>query len=235
MLPRLFVLTLALLGRNAAQSQTLHYTGEWRLIDAGRVQLHIGADSGRIALETAGLAERLYPVRNTYTVRYDKQLCAASSVEDYRQGRKHREIRVTYGKDKAQRVELDQANAGAQVGSSEVPVPACVHDVLGALEQLRRQPRTEPGVVWRVPISDGKRSANVEVRTLNREKVRTPAGEYQTTRYEAMLFNGVIFRRSARLFIWLTDDARRLPVQIRVQMPFYLGTVTLQLEKEEPG
>ena len=50
-----------------------------------------------------------------------------------------------------------------------------------------------------------------------------------------MLFNGVIFRRKARLFIWLTDDARRLPVQIQVRMPFYLGTVTLQLEKETPG
>ncbi len=231
----LVFLTLTLVGSVAAQSQTLHYTGEWRLIEAGRVRVHIGVDSGQLALETAGLAERLYPVRNTYTVNYDRQLCAAASVEDYRQGRKHREIRVTYSKEKALRVERDLARAGAQVGSGEVAVPACVHDVLGALEQLRRQPRSEAGAVWRVPISNGKRAANVEVRTLNREKVRTPAGEYHTTRYEAMLFNGVIFRRSARLFVWLTDDARRLPVQIRVQMPFYLGTVTLQLEKEEPG
>ncbi|MBM3796628.1 MAG: DUF3108 domain-containing protein [Acidobacteria bacterium] len=235
MLSRLSVLTLTSLGCHAAQGQTLHYTGEWRLIYAGRVHLHIGADSGRLALETAGLAERLYPVRSTYTVNYHQQLCAASSVEDYRQGRKYREIRVTYGKEKATRVELDQAKSGTQVGSNEVPVPACVHDVLGALEQLRRQPRAEPGTLWRVPVSDGKRTANVEVRALDREKIRTAAGEYQTTRYEAMLFNGVIFRRSARLFIWLTDDARRLPVQIRVQMPFYLGTVTLQLGKEEQG
>ena len=235
MLAPLIVLTVVLLSRGAAQSQTLHYRGEWRLIDAGRVKVHIGIDNGRLELETAGLAERLYPVRNVYTVNYDRQLCASASVEDYRQGRKHREIRVTYGKEKATRVELDKAKAGEQVGTNEVPVPACVHDVLGALEQLRRQPRAEPGVVWRVPISDGRRSANVEIRALNREKVRTPAGEYQATRYEAMLFNGVIFRRNARLFVWLTDDSRRLPVQIRVQMPFYLGTVTLQLEKEEPG
>jgi hypothetical protein len=31
----------------------------------------------------------------------------------------------------------------------------------------------------------------------------------------------------------VTDDARRLPVQIQVQMSFPIGTVTLQLEKEE--
>jgi hypothetical protein len=27
----------------------------------------------------------------------------------------------------------------------------------------------------------------------------------------------------------MTDDERRLPVQIRIHMPFYIGTVTLQL------
>jgi hypothetical protein len=31
----------------------------------------------------------------------------------------------------------------------------------------------------------------------------------------------------------MSDDARRLPVRIRVQMPFYAGTVDLNLEKEE--
>ena len=73
------------------------------------------------------------------------------------------------------------------------------------------------------------------IEAQERETIRTPAGVFTTIRHEAMLFNGVIFRRKARLFVWLTDDTRRLPVQIRVQMPFYIGTVTLQLEKEEPG
>jgi len=35
------------------------------------------------------------------------------------------------------------------------------------------------------------------------------------------------------VFIWLTDDSRRLPVQIRLRMVFPIGTVTLQLQKEE--
>jgi hypothetical protein len=32
--------------------------------------------------------------------------------------------------------------------------------------------------------------------------------------------------------VWLTDDARHLPVQMRIRMPFVIGTITLQLEKE---
>jgi hypothetical protein len=65
--------------------------------------------------------------------------------------------------------------------------------------------------------------------------VKTPAGTFQTTRYEAFLFNGVLFGRKGRLFIWISDDEARLPVQIRVQLPFYIGTVTIQLEKVERG
>ena len=31
----------------------------------------------------------------------------------------------------------------------------------------------------------------------------------------------------------MTDDERHLPIQLRIQLPFYVGTITLQLEKVE--
>ena len=65
-----------------------------------------------------------------------------------------------------------------------------------------------------------------------RETVKIEGKKYNTIRYEAHLFNGVLYRRSGRLFVWLTDDDRRLPVQIKVRLPFYIGTVTLQLKEE---
>jgi len=64
-----------------------------------------------------------------------------------------------------------------------------------------------------------------------REKVATPAGEFPCMKYEAYLFNGVVYSRKGRIFFWLSDDNRRLPVQIKVQLPFYVGTITMQLEK----
>jgi hypothetical protein len=66
-----------------------------------------------------------------------------------------------------------------------------------------------------------------------REDVRTPAGSFKTIRYEVFLFNNVLYRRPAHLYVWLTDDRRRLPVQIRVRMQFTIGTITLMLEKVE--
>jgi hypothetical protein len=35
------------------------------------------------------------------------------------------------------------------------------------------------------------------------------------------------------MFLWLTDDARMMPVQIQIRLQFLIGTITLQLEKEE--
>ena len=69
------------------------------------------------------------------------------------------------------------------------------------------------------------------VEAQQREDVRTPAGTFKTVRYEVFLFNNVLYRRAAHVYVWLTDDARRLPVQVRVRMQFTIGTITMQLEK----
>jgi hypothetical protein len=42
-----------------------------------------------------------------------------------------------------------------------------------------------------------------------------------------------VYRRKGRLFMWITDDADRIPVQFRLQMGFPVGSITLELEKHE--
>jgi hypothetical protein len=84
-----------------------------------------------------------------------------------------------------------------------------------------------------LPVSDGRKSAAVKVEAQEREQIKTPAGTFKAVRYEINLLNGVVYSRKGRAFVWLTDDERRLPVQIRLRMSFPLGTVTLDLEKEE--
>jgi hypothetical protein len=118
------------------------------------------------------------------------------------------------------------------VASSQADIPPCVHDVFGALYSLRNL-HLDPGQTTQIPVSDGKKSVSAKVEAQARESVKTPSGTYKTIRYEAYLFNNVLYRRPAHLFIWLSDDARKLPVQIRVKMQFTIGTITLQLEKEE--
>jgi hypothetical protein len=72
-----------------------------------------------------------------------------------------------------------------------------------------------------------------KVEALAREKVVTPAGQFQCVKYEAYLFNGTVYARKGRIFLWVSEDERRLPVQIKLQFPFYVGTITMQLEKSQ--
>ena len=83
-------------------------------------------------------------------------------------------------------------------------------------------------------MSDGRRAAQVKVDVQEREEVTTPTGTFKTIRYEANLLNGVVYPRKGRVFVWVSDDTKRIPVQIRLRMAFPIGTVTLQLEKAEP-
>jgi CRISPR/Cas system-associated protein Csx1 len=113
-----------------------------------------------------------------------------------------------------------------------VQIPNCAHEVITALKQLRRT-KVDVGQSVQLPVSDGRKSAAVKIEAQERERVITPAGAFNAVRYEINILNGVVYSRAGRVFIWLTDDERRLPVQIRLRMNFPLGTVTLELEKEE--
>jgi hypothetical protein len=116
--------------------------------------------------------------------------------------------------------------------SQEIDIPNCTHDVVGGLYYLRTL-TMEPGQSVQVPVSDGKKSVMARVEAQQREDVKTPEGTFKTIRYELFLFNNVLYRRSAHLYVWLTDDRRKLPVQIRVRMTVTIGTITLTLEKHE--
>lgn len=221
-------------------SEVLSYTIEWRLIHAGNARLawspkqSNGAPGwqANLSLESVGLVSRLYKVNNEYSSVLDERLCAASSLLTAREGSRHKETSVIYdaGRKKAVYREHDLKNNVEK--SQEIDIPACVHDVIGALYQLRTM-RLQPGQTANLPISDGKKSVSARVEVQERETIKISGKTYKTVRYEAHLFNNVLYRRSGRLFLWLTDDERGLPVQIRIRLPFYIGTVTLQLEKEQ--
>ena len=212
----------------------LNYDIEWRLIRAGTVTIEAGESSGRVKIESAGLVSTLFKVDDTYTASYTQGFCAAGTLLDAREGKRHRQTTVTYDRDQGMAMlterDLIKNEAGA---SAQTEIPRCVHEVLGAILTLRGTP-LEPGQSKQVPMSNGRHSAQVRVEAQQREEVSTPAGVFKTVRYEAGLMNGVVYQRKGRAFVWLTDDEKRIPVQIRVRLSFPVGTVTLQLQKEEP-
>jgi hypothetical protein len=228
-------LLIPALGLHAADSITerLSYTIEWRLIHAGNMVVESGPTSDVLKLESAGMVSTLYRIEDTYRVQFEAPFCATSSLMDAREGSRHRETTVNFDRirNRASLVEKDMVK-NTIVSKTDVQIPNCAHEVITALKQLRRT-KVEVGQSVQLPVSDGRKSAAVKVEAQERERVITPAGSFNTVRYEINLLNGVVYSRTGRVFIWLTDDERRLPVQFRLRMSFPLGTITLELEKEE--
>jgi len=221
--------------------EVLSYNIEWRLITAGKATLDLRAASleaqpgwrANVHIESVGLVSKLYKVDINSVSNFSQGFCAGASLATGHEGNRWRETAVTFDSEsrKATYQERDLAR-NALIASQEVAIPPCARDVLGGLYYLRTLD-LEPGQSLEVPVSDGKKSVMAKVEAQQREEVRVPDGVYKTIRCELYVFNNVLYRRPARLYVWLSDDRRKLPVQIRIRMPITIGTVTLQLARHE--
>lgn len=218
-------------------SETLDFTVEWRLVTAGKAYLKFANNGAKgfntsLRLESTGLVSKFFKVEDEYSSALDRSLCAESSLLKTHEGSRQRETRIAFDQErkKANYHELDTVKNTVLV-SHEIDAPPCVCDIVGALYRMRTLD-LELGQSGKIAVSDGKKSALAKIDAQRRETVKTPAGVFKTVRYEAYLFNDVIYHRPGRVFVWLTDDSRRLPVQIQVRLQLAIGTITLQLEKE---
>jgi hypothetical protein len=224
-----------------AGAETLSYGIEWRLIYAGSARMSFTKQKSepvpewesKLHLESGGLVSRLYKLEDNYRVEMQDQFCATSSQFDAIEGSRRHQTNVTFDRSshKATYLEKDMVK-GSVIKSAETDIPACVSDIIGGLYKLRTM-HLQPGQSAQVPISDGKKSVSARVEALDKEEIVTKAGKFNAIRYEVFVFNGVLYKKNAKLEVWMSDDNRKLPVQFRARMPFPIGTITFQLEKEE--
>ena len=222
--------------------ETFDYSVEWRLINAGKAHLEwdaapsgpasISPTAGDVKLhvESAGLVSRLFLINDEYTAAMKSGFCAESTLIQAQEGGRHKETRVTYDDvaHKAFYVEKDLIRNTTT--TQDVAIPACVHDLIGGLIALRFL-HLDPGQTAKIPVSDGKKSVMAKVESQREEPLKTAFGTVNTVKYEIYLFDNVLFRRSGHLHVWITDDDRRLPIQLEVRLTFTIGTITFRLEK----
>jgi hypothetical protein len=217
--------------------EKLAYHVEWRLITAGLVKLDLlrAPANGwqlNLDLESAGLVTKLYKVLDSYKAVSDDQFCGVSSVLDAQEGKRHRVTRLSFHRERKKVDYQERDLIKNTTVQKELDIPICTHEILGALSALRSLD-LQPGKSVTIPVTDGKKLANVKVDALARESVNASGKNYQAIRYEVFVFDNILYTRKGRLFLWMTDDAERLPVQFRVQLGFPIGTILLQLDKHE--
>ncbi|GFO55699.1 hypothetical protein GMSM_27060 [Geomonas sp. Red276] len=119
---------------------------------------------------------------------------------------------------------------GARSQVTDVPNSE-VLDSLSGIYSLRTRP-LQVGQNETLQIYDSERYAAVPVEVVRREVITLPnLTRVPTLVVRPLAASGVIFRRTADLMIWMTDDDRKVPVKIETTLP--VGRVTARLVSAE--
>ena len=110
-----------------------------------------------------------------------------------------------------------------------------VHDILSAIYFMRTQP-LQVGKNFELPMSDSGQVYRVPVRVLEKKRLRTVLGRVDAILVEADLFGtrGML-EGSGKFFMWFTDDARRVPVSVKIKSEFGTFDIKLKKFKHSPG
>lgn len=107
-------------------------------------------------------------------------------------------------------------------------MPAVVHDVLSAMWYVRNQ-ELVPGKDIVVDVNT-RQNWPLVIRVLRKEKTKTPAGRFEAFVVEpALRQEGIFIQKGKKLQIWLSDDPKRVPVLMKVEV--FFGHITAKLVK----
>ncbi len=111
------------------------------------------------------------------------------------------------------------------------PTSPWVQDVLSALYYLRTR-QLEPERTYSIDAQSGDKTWPLTVKVLGRAKVHVPAGRFDCVVVEPKLREGAgIFKAQGKLTVWLTDDARHMPVLMRSKIA--IGAIEAELTESE--
>lgn len=111
---------------------------------------------------------------------------------------------------------------------ADFPISPVVQDALSALYVLRAIP-VKAGDRMTMPVSDNGTNYKVQVEIGAPERVKVPMGEVSAWKLKPTIFDESGKSVGRNLGIWLSDDARRLPVKVQGDLP--VGSFVLNLRE----
>lgn len=212
--------------------ESLRFSVQYGIIKAGSAWLEVpevtefnGHRVWRLVAraESNGFFSSMYKVRNRIESFWDVDgRFSRRYFEDRREGGYRANDTLVY--------EPDSSRMRYKNGQT-YPLPGPVQDALSSFYLTRFKPLPLGGhVVFDYHAS--RKTTPMDVHVLGRETVKTPAGKFNCIVIEPHLKAGGIFKNNGRLVIWLTDDARRMPVLMKSKVA--IGSIKVVLQEYTP-
>lgn len=105
-------------------------------------------------------------------------------------------------------------------------IPPFTQDIISCFYYFRLLD-LKVGGRYSIPTSSGGKNYDLIINVLDREKVTVPAGTFDCYKVKPLVKYGTVFRNKNGIVLWVTTDARHLPV--RVESAIGIGTISITL------
>jgi len=198
------------------QKKFVYYI-HWAGIRAGKAVLTIEQDENYTIIKThatsASLISLFYKVDDTAMSIISNDAYPVKFILKVRQGR-HKRDKVTLFEridNNRQRIIFHNIRDNETFEYySDVPA----YDPLSAFYEMTRWDLRVGESVF-INIFDNKKLWKTEVQVLRKERIRVPAGEFDTIVVKPILKSEGIFLKTGDIYIWTTDDDVKLPVKLK--------------------
>lgn len=214
--------------------QTSVYSVEWHMFNAGIAKVtmdNVGNQQRVTAVaDSLGVVNLMYTVHDHFESYFDPHsFCSQHITKHAEEGkrRKDSEIQFQYARGKSMRTDKDLKTG--EIKHSDSDIPGCVTDVVTGFYYLASQ-QLSVGRSYTFPISDGGKITDVQAQVETTEQVKVPAGTYQALRMTAEPISGTL-KGKAKIFVWFSNDANHIPVQMRAKLGW--GTLLFRLQRLE--
>jgi hypothetical protein len=216
------------------ERQTLTFTVDWRVFTGGTAVFHLEQQGDQIHVtataDTVGAVNMLFPVMDRFQSAMDtKTGCSDGFWKQVQEGRRRVSSDLTFDSHAGKQTQVERNLMKGTQKQQTTSIPACVTDSLSGIFYAASQ-RLTVGQDFGFPLADAMRTVTVTMKVEAREEIKTPAGTFQTIRVQPTAEEGVVKNRG-NIWIWYTDDARHMPVQIRARL--FWGTITFHLQSVE--
>ena len=214
--------------------QTLTFTVDWRVFTAGTAVFQVDqvgtVQKVSATGDTVGAVNMLFPVIDKFEAGFDtKTGCSTGFSKQLSEGRRKVTGDLTFNYDTGKQTLVEKNLVKGTSKTQTASIPACVADSLSAMFYVGTQALVV-GQDVRLPLADSMRTVTVDMKVEAKEEIKTPAGTFQTIRVQPTAEEGIVKNRG-HIWIWYTDDARHMPVQIRAKL--FWGTITFHLQSVE--
>ena len=222
------------------KGERLEYELRWGFVTAGYASLEVKPrKDGKTEFLTFATANKtinkFYPVNDTvYTLVRNKGLMTDVFSKSLHEGKFHNKSLIRFDRDGKKAVLSDSVfkdpvkRTVKRSADTSVTIDGMEHSIMSAFYLVRSLP-LKVGETSRFSAVSGKKRYELKVIVHGRESIETDLGTFNTIKVEPVLDGDGIFNSSGRIFIWLTDDEKRIPVLMQCEIK--LGSIKAKITK----